>query len=101
MDKKRTPHEYTIGDLIEAALRRYNFDESITREQVEQAYRDVVGEFIVKLTRSVRYHGGSRTLYVSLSAPALRQELSYKTTDLLNAINNKLHSQVVEKIVFC
>ncbi len=101
MEKKKTPHEYTIGDLIEVALRRYNFNESVTREQVEKAYRNVVGDFIVRLTRSVHYDVHTRTLRVALAAPALRQELSYKTSDLLSAINDRLRSQMVERIVFC
>ena len=92
-------HEYTIKDLIDVALRRYNFDESIEREKVEQAYRDVVGEFIVKLTRSVKYEPSTHTLKVVLSVPALKNELSYKTTDLISAINKKLDSNEVWKLV--
>ena len=48
-------NDHTMKELIDAALKRYNFTSSITREEVEQAYRLVVGEFIVKLTRSVHY----------------------------------------------
>jgi len=92
-------HEYTIKDLIDAALRRYNFDESVTRGQVEQAYRDVVGQFIVQLTRSVRYDGATRTLRVTLSVPALKNELTYKVTDLVNAINQKLGREEVKKLL--
>ena len=91
-------HEYTIKDLIDAALRKYNFDDSITRGQVEQAYRDVVGEFIVKLTRDVHYDPASHTLRVTLSVPALKNELTYKTTDLIEAINNKLGRKEVQKL---
>ena len=92
-------HEYTIKDLIDAALRKYNFDDSITRGQVEQAYREVVGEFIVKLTRSVKYEPATHTLKVVLSVPALKNELSYKTTDLISAINKKLDSDEVKKLM--
>lgn len=92
-------HEFSINDLIDAALRRYNFDKSITKSHVEQAYRAVVGEFIVKLTRSVYYDGTSQTLKVVLSAPALKNELTYKLTDMKDAINQRLGSDVVKKIV--
>lgn len=92
-------HEYTIKDLIDAALRRYNFDESVTRGQVEQAYRDVVGQFIVQLTRSVRYDSVTHTLRVTLSVPALKNELTYKVTDLVNAINQKLGREEVKKLL--
>ncbi len=92
-------HEYTIKDLIDAALKRYNFDESIVRGHVEQAYKEVVGEFIVQLTRSVRYDAGSHTLKVVLSSPALKNELTYKTSDLITAINKKLGSNEVVKLL--
>lgn len=92
-------HEYALKDLIDAALRSYSFDVSITRGQVEQAYRDVVGEFIVKLTRSVRYDPATHTLRVVLSVPALRNELTYKVSDLIAAINKKLDRDEVQKIL--
>ncbi|MBP5547888.1 MAG: DUF721 domain-containing protein [Bacteroidales bacterium] len=92
-------HEYTIKDLIDAALRQYNFDDSITRSQVEQAYRDVVGEFIVMLTRSVNYEVSSRTLKVVLSSPALKNELTYKISDLISTINKKLGKNEVAKLL--
>lgn len=92
-------HEYTLKDLIDAALRKYNFDDSITVERVEQAYRDTVGEFIVMLTRAVNYETQSHTLKVTLSSPALKNELTYKITDLMNAINKKLGKSEVRKIV--
>ena len=92
-------HEFTLKDLLVDALKKYNFDSSIVKMQVEQAYKEVVGEFIVKLTRSIVFDDNSRTLIVCLASPALRQELSYKTTDLLKAINSKLQGTVVNKIV--
>ena len=91
-------HEYTIKDLIDAALRKYNFDDSISRNRVEEAYRDVVGPFIVQLTRSVSYHASTHTLKVVLSVPALKNELTYKTTDLINAINQKLGHEEVKDL---
>ncbi|MBQ6096169.1 MAG: DUF721 domain-containing protein [Bacteroidales bacterium] len=92
-------HEYTIKDLIDAALRRYNFDDSVTRGQVEQAYREVVGQFLVQLTRSVRYDVATKTLKVVLSSPALKNELTYKTGDLIAAINQKLGREEVAKLL--
>ena len=92
-------HEFLLKDLIDPALREYSFDESIVRNRVEEAYRQVVGEFIVKLTRNVNYNCSTHTLKVVLSATALKNELSYKTTDLINAINDNLGHEEVKKIV--
>lgn len=90
--------ERSLNDLIDAALRQYNFDDMLTRSQIETAYRKVVGEFIVKLTRDVRYDNQSHTLRVTLSAPALKNELSYKLTDLVEAINKEVGLDQVKKI---
>ena len=92
-------HEYTLKELIDAALKKYNFDESIVVERVEQAYRDTVGEFIVMLTRAVNYDTRNHTLKVTLSSPALKNELTYKITDLTKAINKKLGQEEVRKIL--
>ena len=92
-------HEYTIKDLIEAALRRYNFNESITENQVVRAYKEVVGEFLVSLTRSASYDVSSHTLKVVFASPALKNEISYKLTDLRNSINKKIGTDEVRRIV--
>ena len=93
-------HEFTIKELIDKALRQYNFDDSIVRGRVAQAYEQAVGEFIMKLTRSVRYEVATHTLFVTLASPALKNELTYKTSDLIGAVNKHYGSQEVKKIIF-
>ncbi|MCR5192382.1 MAG: DUF721 domain-containing protein [Bacteroidales bacterium] len=93
-------HEFLLKDLLPLAFKAYNFDHSVDQQRVLQAYRLVVGEFIVTLTRSVIYNTEKSTLYVVLSSPALKNLLTYKTNDLRSAINNKLGDEVVKKIVF-
>lgn len=88
-----------LKDLIEAALRSCQFSETITRGQVEDAYRQVVSEIILKLTWEVRYDTTSHVLYLKYASAALKQELTYKLTDLMNAINRRLPNPVVQKIV--
>ena len=92
-------HEYSIKDLVDAALRSYSFDESVVEGRVKAAYSEVVGEFIVKLTRSVQYESRSHTLRVTLSSPALKNEISYKIGDLISAINRRLGKEEVKKLL--
>lgn len=92
-------HEYTIKDLVDAALRKYNFSESITSERVVQAYRSVVGDFLDKLTRSVQYDVQTHTLKVTFASPALKNEISYKKSDLIAAINKRLGRNEVWKLL--
>ena len=91
---------YDLKVYLAAALKAYHLDDTIAKSQVEEAYRQTVGELIVKLTRSVHYNIERSTLYITLASPALKHELTLKTTDLLNAINAKLPKSVVKKIVY-
>ena len=91
--------EYSkLGDILGQALRRYNFDETITQAQVKEAYSQVVGPMLTKLTYSLHFDPTTHILHLRLASPALRQEYSYKLTDLMQAINDKLHSPVVQRI---
>ena len=92
---------YSMKELIDAALRSCNFDETLTKESVEKAYRDVVGEFISKLTRSVSYNTKNHTLFVELASAALKQEISYKCSDLCDAINRQLGKDEVKTLKLC
>lgn len=94
-------HEFILKDLIEPAMRRYNFDSSITSQRVTQAYEATVGEFITKMTRSLRYDVATHTLYLTPASPALKNELSYKTTDLIAALNRHIGKEEVRRIVLC
>lgn len=88
-----------IGDLLSAALRRYNFDATITQSQVKEAYKAVVGEWLTKLTYSIYFDQATGTLHLSLASPALRQEYSYSQTSLMERINAQLPSPLVKKVV--
>lgn len=92
-------HEFSMKDLVNAALREYNFNDSITSERVVQAYREVVGEFLDKLTRSVHYDTTSHTLKVVFASPALKNEISYKVSDLIASINKRLGENEVRKLL--
>jgi len=41
----------------------------------------------------------NKTLYIKLSSPALKEELSYGKEKLIKLINEKLEEDVVEKII--
>lgn len=95
----KKPEFCKLGDVLGSALRQYNFDETITQSQVEQAYRELVGPFLAKLTYSVRYDADHHTLFLHISSPAMRQEFSYKIEDLRRSINERLPHPIIQHIV--
>lgn len=89
-----------IKDVLDAMFGKLHMDSPLRQEKVKAAYFDVVGELISKMTVDLSYNTQFHVLYVFLRSAALRQELTYKTTDLIAAINRQLGMEEVKKIVF-
>lgn len=93
-------NEHSISDLIDAALQRYSFSDTIVAGQVEGAYRKVVGEMINKLTYRCEYVPQTRVLYVKMASPALRSEMAMHASGLVENINKAVGRNEVRHVVF-
>lgn len=90
---------YTLQDVLSEVYRDLDLEEKVGIYEIKQAYREVMGSLVVKMTLSLTVEG--KTLNVKLASPALRQELSMRKTNLIAQINNKLASKaVIEEINF-
>ena len=85
-----------LKDLISDIFRRNGWEERYQEMEVLRCYREVVGEVIWKKTRESRLHG--KTLVLKMDSGPLKQELSYQKTKLIDAINQLLGSESVEKL---
>ena len=91
-------NEHTLQELLKKAYHRLDMDDTAREMEVVRVYRAVVGDFIGRLTTKV--HFGEGVLTVELASAALRQELIYRRTSLMEKINNTLGHAAVKKIVF-
>ena len=91
-------NEHTLQDLLKRCYRRLEMDDTATELEVQRAYRQVVGDFINRLTWTVKFDKG--VLRVELASAALKQELFYRRDSLATHINDALGRHVVNKIVF-
>lgn len=94
----KSKNEYTLKDAIELFLSKKNYKKDILPYQVTEAYHQIVGPFISKLTAKVSI--SNKTLYVLITSAALRNELSYKKEFLITEINKALGENVIEKVIF-
>jgi predicted nucleic acid-binding Zn ribbon protein len=85
-----------LKELISDILRRNGWDQRYQEMEVLRCYREVVGEVIWKKTRESRLHG--KTLVLKMDSGPLKQELSFQKTKLMDAINELLCSNALEKI---
>ncbi len=91
-------NEHTLQDLLKKAYHRLDMDDTANEMEVKYAYSKVAGDFINRLTTSVKFKNGTLTL--SIPSAALKQELFCRRTSLIEKINEAIGRNVVKKIVF-
>lgn len=88
-----------IGDLILRNLHIQGLETPLLQKRLIESWPTVAGEAIARYTTQVRIY--NQTLYVSLSVPALRAELSMRRQEFVARLNQHVGSQVIADIRFC
>ena len=91
-------NEHTLNDLLRRVLQNLDMTEQADALEEKQAYQNIVGDMINKLTLSIEFHDS--TLYLKIASPAMKNELSYKKNSLAEKINQQIKHGSVKKIIF-
>lgn len=94
---KRTNTE-PIGDLLRQYLRQQGLESPLNEYRLMQGWAHVMGPIVARYTRDLSIH--NQTLYVQLSSPTVRQELTMQRRELVERLNAYVGAQVVCDIVF-
>lgn len=87
-----------LKDVILRFLRENGLETPLNEHRAVMVWPKVAGPAIAKLTGDVAFRNG--TLYVKITRPALRQDLSMGRTQLTRKLNAEVGAQVVQNIVF-
>ncbi len=88
-----------IEELILRNLRAQGLETPLLQKRVVDAWPVVTGQTVARYTQDVVIR--NQTLYVRLSSPALRAELSMRSQQLVQTLNDYVQSQVIANIRFC
>jgi len=94
---KRKNSEF-LGDVLRQFLRSEGLETPLNEYRLKEAYPEVVGPAISKLSSDLQIRNS--ILYVKISRPALRQDLMMGRTELTRRLNEKVGAQVIQTIVF-
>ena len=87
-----------IKDLILQTLRDQGLETPLQQKRLVEAWPQVAGPVITRYTLNTYIY--NQTLYVRLSNPALRAELSMRRTELTQRLNAEVGEQVISDIRF-
>ena len=90
--------EQAIGALIMRNLRAQGLETPLLQKRLIEAWPTVAGEAIARYTTGVRIH--NQTLFVSLSIPALRADLSMRRKEFVDRLNEYVGNQMIADIRF-
>ena len=86
-----------LKNLINTFLKENKLEKGLLNIEVKKAWFDLMNNGVGNYTTHVSLR--KRTLYIKLSSPALKEELSYGKEKLIKLINERLKENVVEKII--
>lgn len=87
-----------LKDLILRNLRVQGLETPLLQKRLIDEWPEVMGETITNYTESLQIR--NQTLYVHLTNPALRTELSMQRREIVRKLNEKVGSQVIADIRF-
>ena len=87
-----------IRELILRNLRAQGLETPLQQKRLIDAWPIVAGEIVARYTDGVNIR--NQTLYVHLTNPALRQDLSMQRSEYVKKLNNYVGSQVIADIRF-
>jgi predicted nucleic acid-binding Zn ribbon protein len=87
-----------IGDLLPQLIVKYGLHRQRNLEQIESAWRQAVGKQYAAVTQVSKLHRGTLTIKVPHSAYV--QELSFRQSELVDALTVLLQEEKIKKIRF-
>ena len=86
-----------IKNLLDIFLKKNNLEKGLLDLEVKRAWHELMENGVSNYTTDVSLK--NKTLYIKLSSPALKEELSYGKEKLIKLINEIFKKKIIQKIV--
>ncbi|MBP3789276.1 MAG: DUF721 domain-containing protein [Prevotella sp.] len=88
----------SIKDLVMRNLRVQGLETPLLQKRLIEAWPIIAGELIARYTDSINVY--NQTLYVHMTMPALRAELSMRRQEYVKKLNDYVEAQIITDICF-
>lgn len=93
----KTGNDKSLGEVIREMIDTYRLEGRLNEVKVLHSWEKVVGQMISKHT--VDLHIRNRKLFVKVDSPALRNELAYMSSVILERLNKEVGGQVIDEMI--
>lgn len=94
----KTSSDRPLGEVLKELIETYHLDGKLNDLKVIHSWEKVVGEMIARYTRDLYIKNGK--LFVKVDSPALKNELTYQSSVIIERLNAEAGCKVIEEIIF-
>jgi hypothetical protein len=86
-----------IGEALKEFLNKSRLKSGVRAVQIETIWEEVMGKTVARYTDKIEII--NTTLFVYTAVGALKQELIYQKTKIIERVNEALHERVISDVV--
>jgi len=90
-------HDHTLKDVFKDLVKSYKWEDKLDEVKLIKSWEKIVGKMIADHTTKMTVK--NRVLYINLDSSVIRNELMMARSKIVEAINNKMGSKVIESLV--
>jgi len=87
-----------LGEVLKELIDTYHLEGKLNEVKVIHSWGNVVGEMIARHTKDLYIKKGK--LFVKIDSPALKNELIYSSSTIVEKLNIEAGCKVVQEIIF-
>ncbi len=88
----------SIGDIIQQYIKKSGIQPKLDEAELIKRWPDIVGKMIADRTDNIYLN--NRKLYIRFNSAALKQEMNYAKTTLLDNINRTIGHTIADDVIF-
>jgi predicted nucleic acid-binding Zn ribbon protein len=87
-----------LKDVMKELIETYRLEGKLNEVKAVHSWEKVVGEMIARHTKDIYIRNGK--LFVKIDSPALKNELAYSSSTIIENLNAEAGSKVVTEVIF-
>ena len=96
--RKPSSNMKSLSSVMRKILRNPKLSDRLLKLDILEIWNDIIGENLQKYVMDAKVYKGK--LFVKLKSSNLRNEFSYRKTDILNQINSRIGKKYITEIIF-
>lgn len=96
--RKSSSNMSSLSSVMRKILRNPKLSDRLLKLDILEIWNDIIGENLQKYVIDAKVYKGK--LFVKLKSSNLRNEFSYRKTDILKQINSRIGKKYITEIIF-